>query len=301
MAKDVLYLHSNGPSAPTHAQVSSAPTLKAPTALDYINSGNKLLDQRDYDRAIDDFSKALAIDPKSADALAGRGMAYLWKNDNANATSDWNAAEALDPQNAAMVGGRGALAYRHGDFADCRDPLSKSLEIRSNDLFDLRWRAFAYLQLNRSTEAIADSTAAIKISPHDIDMYRVRGFAHARIGQVDAAVADAQSLVAAGSGAQAYMAAGSIYEAAGKQPDALQAYSHAIELAPSEQAYLSRARLRRKTDRAGSEADVEAALRLNDRSPVGLYMKADSEFTGGQYPAALDTLERLIKLEGPKF
>jgi len=81
----------------------------------------------------------------------------------------------------------------------------------------------------------------------------------------------------------------------------LQAFSHAIEPTPSEQTYLNRARFRKTTDRAGSEADVEAALRLNGHSPFGLYMKADYQFTDGQYVAALGTLKYLIEIEGPKF
>ncbi|MGC1459608.1 MAG: DUF3857 domain-containing protein [Steroidobacteraceae bacterium] len=301
MAKDGLYLRGNGLSGPTTAQISNALAIKMPTARDYVASGDKLLNQNDFDHAIDDFNKALAIDPKSANALAGRGMAFLWKNDDAKATTDWNAAEALDPQNAVVVGGRGVMAYRHGNFADAVTRLTKALELSPNNSFDLHWRAFAYQQLNRYTEAIADSNAATKIFSRDINMYGVRAFAHVRIGQVDAAVADAQALLAVDSGAQAYLAAGEIYEFAGKQDEALQAFNHAIEIAPSEQTYLNRARIRLRSDRTGSEADVEAALRLNGRSPVGLYMKANNEFTDGKYPAALDTLNDLIRMEGPKF
>jgi len=87
--------------------------LTSSTAVDpqdagaYVNSGNSFFELGDYDRAIADYDKAIALNPQDADAYYNRGLAYYHKGDYDQAITDFNQAIALDPQHALAYLGRG--------------------------------------------------------------------------------------------------------------------------------------------------------------------------------------------------
>jgi tetratricopeptide (TPR) repeat protein len=57
-------------------------------------------EKQEYDKAIADYSEAVRLDPKLADAYEGRGNAWLAKNDYDKAIADHNEAVRLDPHSA---------------------------------------------------------------------------------------------------------------------------------------------------------------------------------------------------------
>ena len=62
----------------------------------YNNRGLAYNDRGLYDRAIEDFNKAIALDPKDALAYGIRGLAYYMKRQYDRAIEDYNKAIALD-------------------------------------------------------------------------------------------------------------------------------------------------------------------------------------------------------------
>jgi CubicO group peptidase (beta-lactamase class C family) len=80
-----------------------------------ISLGNSN-DKDDYDRAIQNYAEAIRLDPKSADAFAGRGSAYLLKGDYDLAIQDYNEAIRLNPKSASAFNGRGAAYFAKGDY-----------------------------------------------------------------------------------------------------------------------------------------------------------------------------------------
>lgn len=64
-----------------------------------------LLDRGSPDEASADFTSALALEPRNADALASRGVAHTWKGD-AIVAKNLDTAAAIDPHNAAIYHGR---------------------------------------------------------------------------------------------------------------------------------------------------------------------------------------------------
>jgi tetratricopeptide (TPR) repeat protein len=66
-----------------------------PNAATYDSRGLTYLKLGQYDLAIEDYSSALRLDPRLADALYGRGIAKLKKGDTTGGKSDIAAAKAL--------------------------------------------------------------------------------------------------------------------------------------------------------------------------------------------------------------
>jgi lipoprotein NlpI len=66
----------------------------------YIDRGNAYRARGDNDRAIADFTEAIRLDPRAADAYYSRGFAYLYSGSLANALADVSKASELDPNDA---------------------------------------------------------------------------------------------------------------------------------------------------------------------------------------------------------
>jgi tetratricopeptide (TPR) repeat protein len=63
-----------------------------------------------HDRAIEDYNKAIALNPNYAEAYYNRGNAYYFKGQYDRAIEEFNKAIALNPNDATAYNNRG-LAY----------------------------------------------------------------------------------------------------------------------------------------------------------------------------------------------
>ena len=125
----------------------------------------ELLEKKQFDEALDAFTKIVRADPKCADALVwrGRGSAFLEKKDPASAIPDFESAIHLDPNDAEAYCLRGQ-AYSMMD--NCyRAILDTTEAIRLKPEYAEAYfhRAVAYLKRNDSERALADFDHAVKL------------------------------------------------------------------------------------------------------------------------------------------
>jgi tetratricopeptide (TPR) repeat protein len=74
----------------------------------------------DFDRAIRDYDRAVALDPKSFLAFNNRGFAYSGKGDFDGAIQDYDQAIRLNPDAAMTFYNRGFARAAKGDFDRAR-------------------------------------------------------------------------------------------------------------------------------------------------------------------------------------
>jgi len=110
----------------------------------------------ELDRAIGDYSEAIKLNPKFANAFVGRGSAWYAKEDYDRAIADYDEAIRIDSKNG--------LAWLDRGFA---------------------WEAKKDLD-----RAIADYDEAIRLYPNYTEAYDRRGHAWQRKGNLDRAIAD---------------------------------------------------------------------------------------------------------------
>ena len=84
-------------------------------AAAYVNRAGAYQAKGDYAHALEDFGKALEIDPKSSVIVAARGAAYHAKGDLDSALADYDRAIALDNKNAAALLARAYIWRAKGD------------------------------------------------------------------------------------------------------------------------------------------------------------------------------------------
>ncbi len=87
------------------------PGVYAGEASTYYNRGNDHLNKGEYEEAISDYTKALEIEPLSADVYANRGLAYSQIGQNDKAISDFNEALEINPQYALAYNSRAVVYY----------------------------------------------------------------------------------------------------------------------------------------------------------------------------------------------
>ena len=66
-------------------------------SIDYYNRGTKHISKNNYNSAIENFTKAIKIDPDYADAYYTHGTVYYWQEDYDNAIEDYNQAIRINP------------------------------------------------------------------------------------------------------------------------------------------------------------------------------------------------------------
>ena len=77
--------------------------------------GTALHRSKAYDRAIDAFTRAIALDPKDGLIFTMRGNSYLAKEDYQRAIADFDKAITLDPRAALAIFLRGQAHMDRGD------------------------------------------------------------------------------------------------------------------------------------------------------------------------------------------
>jgi S1-C subfamily serine protease len=75
----------------------AVPLVDPKTAAEFETRASRRYDEARYDRAIEDYSKALKLDPKLTSAMVNRGWAYYHKEDYETAVADFDASLKIDP------------------------------------------------------------------------------------------------------------------------------------------------------------------------------------------------------------
>ena len=83
----------------------------------FVRFGTYKLDACDYDAAIANYDRAIALAPDDADAYHNRGIAKDAQGDYAAAIADFDHAIALEPDGADVYHNRGVAKVEIGDYA----------------------------------------------------------------------------------------------------------------------------------------------------------------------------------------
>ena len=105
----------------------------------YIGRGQHYYEKDDYDRAIEDFNKAMPYKPSYIQlAYGNRGNAYAMKGDNDRAIDSYSVAISLDKNYSAALTGRGLLYEKIGEIDKARDDYNAALGAKST-FQDEKW------------------------------------------------------------------------------------------------------------------------------------------------------------------
>ena len=110
----------------------------------------------DFENAIAEFTKAIAINPKNAAYYVQRGLAYRDSAQFTKAIADFTMALPLDPNNPTPYFARGTAYFLNDDAKNAVTDLTHAIALDPNNALYYRWRAKAYKALGMIDEAVAD-------------------------------------------------------------------------------------------------------------------------------------------------
>ncbi|MBM3934451.1 MAG: tetratricopeptide repeat protein [SAR202 cluster bacterium] len=150
-------------------------------------------------QALGEYEMALAIDPKSVDAIDGRGAVYLSLERFDEALVDFNKAIELDPEFDVAYLHRANLYIKQNRVEEGFADLTKAIELNPIDPFNHSYRGDYYLAARNYPAAVADYTKAIELAPESSQLYSVRATAYALMGQSAKSALDVTKAVSLGA------------------------------------------------------------------------------------------------------
>lgn len=103
----------------------------------------------DYERALADFEQAILLAPSDARLYTDRGVTYELLGDYPNAIRDFNRAIAFKPNHVAAIQSRGRTYFYLGNFAQAAADLQRGLALDSVDAFGAVWLHLARQRLRQ--------------------------------------------------------------------------------------------------------------------------------------------------------
>jgi S1-C subfamily serine protease len=175
--------------APTTAPVTRVAT-PAPSAESAVRRGGERLQRGDPAGALEDFSRALALNPTLAAAHTGRGRARAKLGDKHGALEDFDRALALDPSSAEAHWSRGETRFELGDKVAAIEDFSRALALNPS-YAEAAWsRGAARSALGDHRGALEDYNRSLSLNPNQPTVYWNRGIERYELGDARGALED---------------------------------------------------------------------------------------------------------------
>ena len=201
------------------------------SATDWFEKGYAHNEAKEYQDAVNAYTRAIELNPKDAKAYNNRGNAYNRLGNYQQAIANYNRAIKLDPKLAMAYNNRG-IAYKNlGNYNQAIADYTKAIELDPKDAKAYTNRGAAYGGLGNYNKVIADCTRAIKLDPKYAMAYNNRGVAYDLLGNHNQAIANYNRAIELDpEDASAYYNRGFAYEDLGNLQQAFNDYKIAARL-----------------------------------------------------------------------
>ncbi len=157
--------------------VAKTPNLARPIISRGYGYGN----HGQWDKAIEDYTKGIEINPKYTAAYTYRGVAYGNLGQWDKAIADYSKAIEIDPKYTVAYYNRGVAYSNLGQWDKAIAGYSKAIEIDPESASVYYNRGVAYGNLEQWDKAIADYSRAIEINPNLTEAYSNRYLAYRKL------------------------------------------------------------------------------------------------------------------------
>ena len=158
------------------------------------NRGTTYLQKGLYDKAIEDYSKAIVIDEAGV-YYANRGLAKRNKGVYDLAIAGYKRAIEFGYKDPSVPLGIGISHYYMGRYAETVDALNEVIRQDPNNLDSFSFRGVALVHLKRYQEAIVDLDRYLSSTPGDSYHLWWQGEAFMKTGQADRARTNVRKLI----------------------------------------------------------------------------------------------------------
>jgi tetratricopeptide (TPR) repeat protein/S1-C subfamily serine protease len=272
---------------------------RQPETYAYVNRGIAKSDLGQKLAAIQDYDRAIALNPQDAKAYYNRGIAKSDLGQKVAAIQDYDRAIALNPQMAQAYYNRGNVKSALGQKIAAIQDYDRAIVLNPQSADAYLNRGNVKSTLGQKIAAIQDYDRAIVLNPQSANAYNNRGVVKSDLGQKIAAIQDYdRAIVLNPQSADAYLNRGNAKSDLGQKIAAIQDYDRAIVLNPqSADAYLNRGNA--KSDlgqKIAAIQDYDRAITLNSQDAMAYYNRGNVKSALGQKIAAIQDYDRAITL-----
>ncbi|MFJ2649014.1 tetratricopeptide repeat protein [Streptomyces sp. NPDC087420] len=227
--------------------------------------GRVLSAEGQYEPALADLDRSLALVPGQYGAYLDRGITHRGRGDTPAALADFHRADALAPDTPGILGAWGETLRAAGRYEEAVALLDRAIAAAPGDAYATASRGSALHRLGRPTEALVDLDRAVALDGGYLWALVRRGRLFCALGEHDRAVADLDRAAEIAPDSD-WIASerGEIHRLAGRYEDADRELSRALTLNPAHPSALaSRGAVRHRLNRpAEALADLDRAIAL---------------------------------------
>jgi tetratricopeptide (TPR) repeat protein len=265
----------------------------------FLDAGASKSDQGYYEAAIEDFSKAIQLNPNSDIAYLLRGDAKFKLDQYEAAIEDFSKAIQLDPDNASAYNYRGTAKFHLNQYEAAIEDYSMSIQLDPDDINAYFNQGTAKFSLHQYEAAIEDFSTAIQFNPDNASVYFSRGVVKFKMHQYEAVIEDLSTAIQLNpDNASAYNYRGYAKHNLNQHEAAIEDFSTAIHLNPDDaDSYSGRgeAKFHLKQYEAAIE-DLSTAIQLTPDSYIAYTYRGYAKFFLCHYEAAIEDLSTAIQL-----
>jgi protein O-mannosyl-transferase len=149
------------------------------------NAGLALLDAKQYGEALDALNKAALVAPYEPNVFDGLGRTYTALGETTKAIENFKRAIELDPQMFESLNNLGNVYSELGDIKAAEEYYKTSLAVKPQAVASRFNLALCYKRRERFAEAATELERALVYAPDDIGVYYELGLAYEKLGRKD--------------------------------------------------------------------------------------------------------------------
>lgn len=253
-----------------------------------------------YEKAIEDYTKAIEFVPISASTYFNRGNAYMDLNQLDNAKKDFTKVIKLDPNLSGSYYNLGNICMIRGQYETAIQEYCKTIELEPMMAEAYVNRGSAYRELGQYSKAIEDYAKAKELNSQLPEAYSNNGDLYRAIGDYNKAIENYDRALQLNPNIiEAYINLGSIYKDLNKYESSIENFTKVIELDPKNiMAYVNRGNAYMELGRYKEAIeDQNKALGLDPKRVSAYVNRCGAFIQMGQYDKALEDCSSALEID----
>lgn len=268
----------------------------------YNNRSQVYVDLGRLDKAMEDINQAIRINDRRAEAFLNRGMIVRRMGQHEIALEDFNRAIELDPQNPVYYMNRGLTYGNTGQHTLALNDLNQALKMGPRFAKAYNVRGAVYMAMSRPDEALDDFTQAVRHDPSDLDARRNRAQLFQDRGKFDDAITDLNAIIKNDpADLDAYLRRAFLLTKMNRLDDALKDFSFVAGKGPAMASiYFEKGKIYFRLQRyKEAAAEFDQALKRSPNDASGYLLRGLCHYELKQYRQALQDVSRARDLGQP--
>jgi tetratricopeptide (TPR) repeat protein len=264
-----------------------------------LSDGIAAQQRHDYQAAIEDYRKVLALQPRMAEARANLGAALAGAGEFDAAIEEDTRALAVAPDKTAVRMNLALAYYKKGDMAHANAEFEAVHAARPSDVNAAMLLAYTDIKVARNAEAAALLAPLEHGHESDTDFEYVYGYALIESGKAETGIPRMEMVANATHSVDAYVIAGTARLHRNEFQEARVDLDAALKLNPDFPGLCTLAGQARDAmgDTAASVPAFEAALRANPKDPTANLYLGVTKLKERDFDGARPLLELALELQ----